>query len=74
MRNIQSKIKITVLPVMGEPICPRVITDKLWLQENLLCLLSNAVKYSTDGENMRLRDADDLEDDIDEEDEDLFGG
>ena len=32
------------------PICSHIITDKLWLQENLLCLLSNAVKYSTAGE------------------------
>jgi CheY-like chemotaxis protein/signal transduction histidine kinase len=30
-------------------ICSHIITDKQWLQENLLCLLSNAVKYSNDG-------------------------
>lgn len=26
-----------------------IVTDKLWLQESLLCLLTNAVKYSTVG-------------------------
>ena len=27
-------------------LCPFVITDKQWFQENLLCLVSNAVKFS----------------------------
>jgi hypothetical protein len=27
-------------------ICSHIITDKQWLQENILCLLSNAEKYS----------------------------
>ncbi len=49
MRNIQSKMQIVVAPPTGKTICSHVITDKLWLQENLLCLLSNAVKYSNDG-------------------------
>lgn len=30
-------------------ICSHVITDGQWLQENLLCLASNAVKYSRSG-------------------------
>eukprot|EP01040_Poterioochromonas_malhamensis_P007170 gene7170-biopygen1310 len=34
---------------MSEEICSHIITDKQWLQENLLCLLSNAVKYSAEG-------------------------
>ena len=27
-------------------ICSQIITNKQWLQENILCLLSNAAKYS----------------------------
>ena len=27
-----------------------IITDKHWIEENLLCLLSNAVKYSSRGD------------------------
>lgn len=49
MKNIQEKIEIQLKPIDFEEICPYVITDKQWLQENILCLLSNAVKYSTDG-------------------------
>jgi CheY-like chemotaxis protein len=48
MQNVQSRIDI-VLKSMSPEICPFIITDKQWLQENLLCLLSNAVKYSEDG-------------------------
>jgi len=49
MKNIQHKIRITLKPVPAK-VCNYVMTDKQWLQENLLCLLSNAVKYSYDGE------------------------
>jgi signal transduction histidine kinase len=49
MKNIQERIIIQLLPMSGE-ICSHLITDKQWLQENVLCLLSNAVKYSTGGE------------------------
>jgi len=49
MSNIQEKIKIELLPFMTEQICSHIITDKQWLQENILCLLSNAVKYSAEG-------------------------
>jgi signal transduction histidine kinase len=48
MTNIQEKIEIDLLPI-GRDICSHIITDKQWLQENLLCLLSNAVKYSSRG-------------------------
>ncbi len=48
MSNIQERIGIK-LEAMSEEICSHIITDKQWLQENLLCLLSNAVKYSTEG-------------------------
>lgn len=36
-------------PVVSDEICSHVITDKQWLQENILCLLSNASKYSNQG-------------------------
>ncbi len=50
MANIQQRIKISLLPYDDQKICSHIITDKQWLQENILCLLSNAVKYSTGGE------------------------
>ena len=41
-------IQIKVAPI--DPIIsPRVMTDRQWLIENLLCLLSNAAKYSRKG-------------------------
>eukprot|EP00981_Chlorochromonas_danica_P013785 scaffold6852_cov215-Ochromonas_danica.AAC.22 len=48
MKDIQNRIpiKLESLPV---DICSHIITDKQWLQENVLCLLSNAIKYSHDG-------------------------
>lgn len=48
MSNIQDRIGID-LKQLPKGICDYIITDKQWLQENLLCLLSNAVKYSTEG-------------------------
>jgi CheY-like chemotaxis protein len=48
MRNFQDKISFALQPLASQ-ICSHIITDKQWIQENLLCLLSNAVKYSTDG-------------------------
>ena len=48
MRNIQQRIQI-VLKEVPKEICSHLITDKQWLQENILCLLSNAVKYSSEG-------------------------
>jgi signal transduction histidine kinase/CheY-like chemotaxis protein len=52
MKNIQERIAIRLEPIAisNEEICSHVITDKQWLQENILCLLSNAVKYSNGGE------------------------
>jgi signal transduction histidine kinase len=49
MRNIQDRINIVMMPI-AEEICSHIITDKQWLQENVLCLLSNAVKYSSSGD------------------------
>jgi CheY-like chemotaxis protein/signal transduction histidine kinase len=49
MRNVQNKIRIRLAEYPTD-ICSHLITDKQWLQENVLCLLSNAVKYSAGGE------------------------
>ena len=46
INNLQSDTVIVVNPIPRE-ICQFVITDKHWLIENVLCLLSNATKYST---------------------------
>ena len=46
--DIQSIIKIELKDIPNN-ISENIITDKQWLQENILCLVSNAVKYSTDG-------------------------
>jgi CheY-like chemotaxis protein len=48
MRTVQSAIEVKVLPLDAD-ICTHIITDRQWLLENLLCLLSNAVKYSHRG-------------------------
>ena len=48
MRNVQDRVSI-VMQSMPSEVCSHVITDKQWLQENLLCLLSNAVKYTSQG-------------------------
>ena len=43
--------EITLLPVVISPdISKYIISDKQWIIENVLCLLSNAVKYSEKGD------------------------
>jgi signal transduction histidine kinase len=42
------RIKV-VLSEIQPNICSHIITDKQWLQENIFCLLSNAIKYSHEG-------------------------
>eukprot|EP00981_Chlorochromonas_danica_P009017 scaffold2421_cov171-Ochromonas_danica.AAC.7 len=54
MQDVQQRIQIILEPCKPDEICSHIITDKQWLQENLLCLLSNAVKYSNEGE-VRIR-------------------
>lgn len=49
MRNTQDSCTIYMNPPSKE-ICSCVLTDKQWFQENILCLLSNAVKYSGKGD------------------------
>lgn len=48
MTNAHSEIPIK-LSSLPENMYPHIITDKQWVQENLFCLLSNAVKYSHAG-------------------------
>lgn len=48
MKDIQQKVIIELEPLPVE-ICEEIFSDQQWLQENLLCLLSNAVKYSSGG-------------------------
>jgi signal transduction histidine kinase/CheY-like chemotaxis protein len=48
MRDFKSHLVITLHPIAAD-ICSHIITDQQWLQENLLCLMSNAVKYSSRG-------------------------
>lgn len=49
MRNFQSRVKIFWNETLEKDICSHIFTDQQWLQENLLCLLSNAVKFSNKG-------------------------
>jgi CheY-like chemotaxis protein len=49
MKNIQNRVSIHLLPISAK-ICSFIVTDRQWLQENILCLLSNAAKYSSGGD------------------------
>ena len=49
INHYQSSRLINVHPICEE-ICPYLISDKYWLSENTLCLLSNAIKYSDSGD------------------------
>lgn len=48
IRHLQSAVTIIINPIPLE-LRTYLISDKHWFSENLLCLLSNAVKYSTGG-------------------------
>jgi signal transduction histidine kinase len=48
MREMHSTVAIELAPLPAG-LAASVITDKHWLTENVLCLLSNAVKYSDGG-------------------------
>jgi signal transduction histidine kinase len=48
IQTIQSRIVIEDISI-ADNICSHIIADKQWLQENILCLLSNGVKYSHQG-------------------------
>ncbi len=50
MRGMQQDKQIELkLMTICSSVAENIITDKQWLQENILCLLSNAVKYSSSG-------------------------
>ena len=44
-----AKVPIVVVPI-PQSIPNQLYTDKQWLMENILCLLSNAQKFTTEGE------------------------
>lgn len=46
MRDMQSRITVQVAD-LPKDVCRHVITDKQWFQENILCLASNAIKFTT---------------------------
>jgi signal transduction histidine kinase len=47
MSSIQSQIRVKVDDATSMQVLNKfILTDKVWLQENLLCLLSNSCKYS----------------------------
>jgi signal transduction histidine kinase len=49
INHLQTARTIVVHPYPAE-MCMHVISDKHWLSENILCLLSNALKYSDGGD------------------------
>lgn len=60
--DMQSRIGVTLLPIPLH-ICSHVLSDLQWLQENILCLVSNGVKYTSVGEveiQITLQDSNDL--------------
>ena len=54
-RHLKSSSKIIVHP-FPTTLCPNMVTDKHWFKENILCLLSNAIKYSDRGTVLLGRD------------------
>jgi CheY-like chemotaxis protein len=48
MANLEDRVPIELKPI-SKYIKNQIITDKQWLKENLLCLISNGVKYSNRG-------------------------
>ena len=48
LNNLQTNLTIK-LHAVDPDICSHVISDKHWLNENTICLLSNALKYSDGG-------------------------
>ena len=50
INNLYSGTRRAIIHPFSTEICPYIISDKHWLIENVLCLLSNAMKYSDDGD------------------------
>jgi signal transduction histidine kinase len=42
--------RLIVVHPFDENICPHLVSDKHWLIENMMCLLSNAIKYGDTGD------------------------
>ena len=53
LRDCQPSSDLRIQPP-SPSICPHIITDRQWLLENILCLLSNALKFSN-GKSVELR-------------------
>jgi CheY-like chemotaxis protein/signal transduction histidine kinase len=47
----QNRVPVVICP-LPTSICSHIITDYQWLTENVLCLLSNALKFTIDGSVM----------------------
>jgi CheY-like chemotaxis protein/signal transduction histidine kinase len=50
VQDLQSRIAVELENIAVE-ISEYIITDRQWLQDNILCLVYNAVKFSMDGEH-----------------------
>eukprot|EP00602_Paraphysomonas_sp_CaronLab_P003154 CAMPEP_0185038978 /NCGR_PEP_ID=MMETSP1103-20130426/35296_1 /TAXON_ID=36769 /ORGANISM="Paraphysomonas bandaiensis, Strain Caron Lab Isolate" /LENGTH=517 /DNA_ID=CAMNT_0027577665 /DNA_START=887 /DNA_END=2440 /DNA_ORIENTATION=- len=51
VRRLQDRIPIIIDPIPNSHVLnPYVITDRNWFIDNILCLVSNAVKFTTEGE------------------------
>lgn len=48
IRDLKGAVNIIINPLPPN-LCQNIISDKNWFSENVLCLLSNAVKYSDGG-------------------------
>jgi signal transduction histidine kinase len=54
IRGLQNSVAIT-FQGCDDTICSHIITDKHWLQENIFCYLSNAVKHTPDIGSINIR-------------------
>lgn len=55
MSSIQTRVRLKLKSNPPSLLDKLMLTDKVWLQENLLCLLSNAVKYSPADSTVTIR-------------------
>ena len=54
LSSTTDKDKVRIFPLPSN-LCSHILTDKQWFQENILCLLSNAVKFTPSGNKADLR-------------------
>ena len=50
----QSRVHVKI-KYLDVSVNPQIVTDKVWFQENVLCLLSNAVKFSPESTTVWIR-------------------